>query len=135
MPTGGDILEITYNHPTIGSGVLYPKSSEDSTFDLGGFKGNDDANSIDGGGRNIRQLNRTRWMFEQVVSWDMNTDNEMEKLKLLAASPEEADYTISSINGTVWSGKGAPVGDQNGNGNTSTITFKVAGGGNLKKII
>lgn len=135
MPVGGDILEINYNHPTIGSGVFYPKAGEDSTFDLGGFKGNDDANSIDGGGRNIRQLNRTRWSFEVSVSWDMNTENEMFKLQQLAESPQEADYTITSVNGTVWAGKGAPVGDQNGNGNTSVISLKIAGGDKLKKII
>ncbi len=66
MPTGGDIIEITYNHPNaaIGSGVIYPKASEDSSFDLGGFRGSDDNNMVDGGGRNMRQLNRMRWSFE-----------------------------------------------------------------------
>jgi hypothetical protein len=36
---GGDILEVTYAHETLGSGTFFPKSGEDSTFDLGGFRG------------------------------------------------------------------------------------------------
>ena len=32
---GGDIVELTFNHPTLGSGIIFPKSAEDSTFDLG----------------------------------------------------------------------------------------------------
>ncbi len=135
MPVGGDITEISYNHPTIGSGVLYPKAAEDSTFDLGGFRGNDDANMVDGGGRNIRQLNQVRWSFEGTVSWDMNIDNELQKVTDMSKDPQEADWTFTHINGTVWGGKGAPVGDVQGNGNGSTFTLKASGGKALKKII
>lgn len=135
MPIGGDILEVTYNHPTLGSGVFYPKSNEDSTFDLGGFRGQDDANMIDGGGRNMRQLNRVKWSFEILCAWDMNTVNELQNLTDMAKDPQEADWTITSVNGSVWKGKGAPVGDHNGNGNPATFTVKVSGGDVLKKII
>jgi hypothetical protein len=135
MPVGGDIIEATYNHPTLGSGVFYPKSSEDSIFDLGGFRGSDDANMVDGGGRNIRQINQVRWVFESPVAWDMNTDNELQKLTDMAKNSQEADWTFTHINGTVWSGKGAPVGDISGNGNQSTFTLKISGGGALKKIV
>ena len=131
----GDLKEITYNHPTIGSGVLYPKSAEDSTFDLGGFKGGDDANNVDGGGRNIRQMNRARWSLETSVTWDANDVNELDKLQQLAESPVEAEWTITHSNGTVWGGTGAPVGDIQGNGNAGTITLKIAGGGKLQKIV
>lgn len=135
MPTGGDIIEITYNHPTLGSGVLYPKSAEDSTFDLGGFRGNDDANGIDGGGRTIRTLNQVRWSYESPVSWDMNLTNELDVVSAMAKDAQEATWTFTSINNTVWQGKGAPVGDVQGNGNTSMFTLKVAGGKGLKKIV
>lgn len=131
---GGDITEISYNHATIGSGRFFPKSAEDSTFDKGGFRSNDDSNGVDGGGRAITQLNQVRWMFEGTVSWDANISDELEQLSRLAASPIDAEWTISSINGTVWAGLGRPVGDLQGNGNTATIALKISGGGKLKKL-
>lgn len=135
MPAGGDITEIRYNHPSLGSGVWFPKAGEDSTFDLGGIRGNDDANSIDGGGRSIRQLNRVRWSCEATISWDMNNSGELDQAKKLAANSVEAEWTISHINGSVWKGIGAPVGDIQGNGNAATFSIKISGGGELKKIV
>lgn len=132
---GGDILEITYNHPTLGSGSWKPKAAEDSTFDPGGFRGNDDDNQVDGGGNSIRQLNQVRWSFEGTVAWDGNSTNELEQAEQLAAHPVEADWTFTSINGTVWGGKGSPVGDIKGAGNSATMEIKIAGGGKLKKIV
>lgn len=132
---GGDILEITYNHRTLGTGSWKPKANEDSTFDPGGFRGNDDANQVDGGGATIRQLNQVRWFFEGTIAWDANLTNELDQAKQLAANPDEADWTITSINGTVWGGKGAPVGDINGDGNAATMAIKISGGGALKKIV
>lgn len=134
MATGGDIIEITYNHPTLGSGTIFAKSNEDSTFDLGGFRSNDDSEMIDGSGAMIDQINQKRWKFAVVVSWDMNANNELDKIVQLAGSPVQADWTFSSINGTVWGGTGKPVGDYEGNGNNPTFTLTVAGGGKLKKI-
>lgn len=135
MAVGGDILEITYNHPTLGSGIWFPKSNEDSTFDPGGIKGVDDVNMVDGGGNNIKQLNRTRWFFEGTVSWDANSANELEQMRLLAGDPLDADWTFTSINGTVWGGTGSPVGDVQGNGNNATMAIRISGGGILKKIV
>ena len=131
---GGDILEISYNHPTLGTGRFFPKSGEDSTFDYGGIRGNDDANGVDGGGRTIRQLNAVRWSFETVVSWDANLSDELRQMTKLAGDPVEADWTITHINGTVYGGLGAPVGDIQSNGNAATMTLKVSGGGALVKI-
>lgn len=130
---GGDILEVTYAHDTLGSGTFFPKSGEDSTFDLGGFRGADDANMVDGGGRNIKQLNRVRWSFEVLVAWDAITDEDLEKLTALAESPIDADWTVSLINGAVYAGKGSPVGDIQGSGNSPSFTLKVAGGGKMVK--
>lgn len=135
MAIGGDIIEVTYNHPTLGSGVIYPKAAEDSTYDLGGFRSSDDANMVDGGGNMIDQMNRVRWSFEVVVAWDMNTNTELEKIVNLAADPVPAEWTWSNANGTVYGGTGKPVGDQQGNGNAATFTLKVAGGGKAKKIV
>ncbi|MCE3278019.1 MAG: hypothetical protein K0S44_210 [Bacteroidetes bacterium] len=135
MPVGGDITEITWNHPTKGSGVLKPKSNEDSTFDEGGIRGNDDANMITTGGQSIRQLNRVRWSFEGTMSWDMNSADEVKQMRDLAGDPVEATFTISHINGTVWKGTGSPVGDIQGNANTATFNLKIAGSNDLKKIV
>lgn len=134
MFSGGDILEISYKHPTVGAGTWFPKSSEDGTVDPGGYRAADDANMITGSGDMIDQINRVRWSFEGVVSWDMATVNELEQARLLAASPVLADWTITHINGTVWGGKGKPVGDINGNTNTAQMPIKLAGGGLLTKI-
>jgi hypothetical protein len=131
----GDIIEVTYNHPTLGSGVFYPKSAEDSTYDLGGYRGADDANMVDGSGATIRQLNRVRWSFEVVCASEMNVRQDLENLTALAGSDVEADWTITHINGTVYGGKGAPVGDIQANGNAGTFTLKVSGGGVMKKIV
>jgi hypothetical protein len=68
MAIGGDILELTFNHPTIGSGVVFAKAGEDNTFDAGGLRTGDDANMIDGGGNMIQQMNRVRWSFEATTS-------------------------------------------------------------------
>lgn len=133
MPTGGDIIEITYNHPTVGSGILFAKAAEDNTFDLGGFRSADEANMVDSGGNMIDSMSRARWAVEVVIANDMNTREEMEKVNSLAASPLTGDWTFSHINGTVYTGNGKPVGDLSLNVNQTTFTLKVAGGGKLKK--
>ena len=129
MPTGGDIIEITYNHPTLGSGALYPKAAEDNTLMLGGFGSNDDDNGIDGSGEAIYQMNRKRWKAGITVAWSMNGLNELEILRELSSSIEEAVFTMTVVNGTVWKGKGKPVGDLEGNVNAATIALTLAGGG------
>jgi hypothetical protein len=133
MATGGDIIEITYNHPTIGSGVIFPKAAEDNTFDLGGVRSTDDMNMIDGGGNMIDQMNRARWSVEALVVNDMNTQNELEKCVQMAESSVLASWTFTHINGTVYVGTGKPVGDLAANVNQTTFTLKVSGGGRLKK--
>ncbi len=135
MANGGDIIEITFNHPTLGNGTIYPKSAEDSTYELGGFRNNDDANSIDGAGGAINTKNRVRWSFEVPIAWNMQTDQELEKMIALAGDPVSSDWTFTNINGTVYAGNGTPVGDLQGNGNASTFPLKIAGGGRLKKIV
>lgn len=132
---GGDLVEATYNHPTLGSGTVYYKAGEDGTIDTGGFTGADDAQQIDGAGRTIRQLNRKRWSAEGVVAWDMNSADELKAVNDMAGDPQEADWTITHYNGTVWGGKGAPVGDVQGATNAATFTLKISGGGVLKKIV
>jgi hypothetical protein len=133
--TGGDIIEITYNHPVLGSGALFCKAAEDGTLDPGGLRSADDANMVTGDGQMIDQINRTRWSFEAPpIAWDMTDINEVERIAALAASPVLADWTITSISGAIWGGKGKPVGDVNGNTNTAQTTLKLAGSGILRRI-
>lgn len=131
---GGDILEVSYNHPTIGSGVLYPKSGEESSYDLGGFRTDDDAQGTTGDGRTLRKITRNRWVFEVPIGWDMLLTDELDKLKKMAGDPIEAEWSISHLNGDVHRGTGAPVGDLVGNGGAATIPLKVSGGGEMQKV-
>ncbi len=130
---GGDIIEVTYNHPNLGSGIMFPKAGEDSTFDPGGFVENDDAQMVDGGGNMISQKTRKRWSFEGTIANDFS-DKTIEKIQALANSPVAAEWTFSHINGTVYGGTGMPVGDIAVNGNAATFTLKVSGGGIMKQI-
>jgi hypothetical protein len=134
MFSGGDILEISYKHPTLGSVVLFPKSAEDFTLDPGGFRSNDDANMITASGEMIDQINRVRWSMEGPVGWDMAVKDELAQMSRLSASPILADWTFTHINGTIWGGKGKPVGDLNGNTNTAQMSLKIAGERNLVPI-
>ena len=134
MPGGGDVIEMTYNHAIHGSGSIFLKSNEDGTIDSGGYRSNDDANSITGDGQIIDQINRVRASFEAPpVSWDIIGKNELDILSKMAASPVFADWTITLISGDIWGGKGKPVGDVQGNTNTGLITVKLAFG-TLEKI-
>jgi hypothetical protein len=134
MPSGGDIIEITYNHPTLGTGVLLPKSSEDSTYDNGGFRTADDATSIQANGDSIYMLNRTRPSFQVKVGWDMVNRQDLEILSALTSDPAEATWTFANVNGVIYQLKGKQVGDLNGNGNDSTIDLKIAGSGTMSII-
>lgn len=134
MPVGGDITEMTWNHPTLGSGVIFPKAAEASSFDLGGFRSNDDANMIDGAGNMIDQISRVRWSVEVPVAWEQLDGNTLNTLSNLAGSPVQADWTFTSLNGAVYQGKGKPVGDMIGDGMASNIPLKISGGGRLKQL-
>lgn len=136
MPAiGGDILEVSCNHATLGSVIFYPKAGEDSTIDTGGFRSSDEANMIDGGGNMIDQMNRARWSVETVLSHDTVTKQDLDKLDQLTSSPVLGVWTVTHISGTVYRGTGKPVGDVKSNLNQATIQLKLAGGGKLKKIV
>lgn len=134
MAVGGDIIEITWNNDLLGTGVIYAKAAEDSEFDLGGLRSEDDSNMIDGAGKTIRKMNRIRWKFGCVVSWDMNGEDELQKVVDLASSIVETSFTIAHINGINYGCKGSPVGDQSGNGNAATFPLLLSGGGVMSQI-
>lgn len=126
--SGGVITEITWNHPTLGTGVIYAKGSEDSTYDIGGLRSNDDANMIDGAGNAIYSVNPTRPSFEVTVAWDWDADT-IGVLSDMGGSSQEGTWTFTNVNGVIYKLVGKPVGDIKGNGNQSTLPLKIQGSG------
>ena len=134
MFVGGDILEVTFNHEVEGSGTFFCKSGEDGTLDPGGLRANDDAASVASNGKMINLINRVLASFETTIAWDMVDQDELDKLRRMSASPILGDWTISSVSGAIWGGKGKPVGDLKGNTNTGLIPLKLAFEGEVKRI-
>lgn len=131
---GGDVTDLACTHPTLGTYRFAAKANEDFTLNKGGLRNNDDANGITGSGQAIWQINRTRWSFEGPVAVDMISDNEMAGLDLLSSSPLEGTWTLTTISGAIYKGKGKPVGDLNTASNTAQLTLKIAGSGQLQKL-
>jgi hypothetical protein len=131
---GGDLIEITCNHPTLGSLNFATKSNETYTLDPGGNRSEDDANMISGNGVMIDKVNRVRWSFEGPLMADFDSNQELDILPKLAESSEQGTWTISHISGVVWRGRGKHVGDISIDTNTAQITVKLAGGGKLEKL-
>ena len=132
--SGGDLVEITVNHPTLGNFNFATKSNESYTLDPGGYRSNDDANGVAGDGTFIDQVNRVRWSFEGPIVADFVSNNELENLPKLAASAELGTWTFTHITGVVWKGRGKFVGDIQVDTNTAQITGKIAGGSVLEKL-
>lgn len=134
MFVGGNITEVICDHPELGTVVLKIKASEDNTYDLGGVRGADDQNMVTGSGESIRSLNQVGWRVKLNVAWDMNVGLELQKVKDLAGSTVEGTWTVSHINGSVYRGKGSPVGQLEANVNQATFSLTIGGGGELKKL-
>ncbi|MBX9450023.1 MAG: hypothetical protein KL787_10040 [Taibaiella sp.] len=132
MPVAGDIIEVTCNHPTLGTFSFAPVAGEDSTYNPGGFITADENTAVNGRGESIDKLNRVRWSFEVLTSWDKRGQGEDKQISDLAASLDPGDWTFTNADGTVYAGKGKPVGDLNFNGNAGTFPLKVSGGGKLE---
>lgn len=130
----GDIISLVCEH-TLGSFRFEPKANESFTLDGGGIRNNDDANQITGSGTAIIQKNRTRWSLEGPIAIDFTGGDTIADLNKLTESPEEGVWTITSISGTVWTGKGTPVGDIQTDTNTGMATLKISGGGQLQTIL
>jgi hypothetical protein len=132
--TGGDIEELTYNHPTLGTGVFDVKSDEDSELDLGDYKSADEEKSISSSGEMIDIMTKSRWSASCVVASDLTNPNHLAKLQALMSSPVLAVWTITHISGAIYRGKGKPVGDLKQGVKPSTVQLKLAGGGKLAQV-
>ena len=131
---GGDMTEITCNHPSLGNFKFATKSNESYNIDPGGFRAADDANMVTGNGTNVNQINRVRWAVEGPLMLDFDSQNETTGLADLAADPEDGVWTFTHISGVVWKGTGRPVGDLSGDTNTAQMATKISGGGKLEKL-
>ncbi|WP_300440696.1 hypothetical protein [Christiangramia sp.] len=129
---GGDITEIVCKHPSLGDFRFQTKSNESYTMDKGGYRNNDDANQVTGGGQAIWQKNRVRWSLEGPILEDL-TQNE-KNIEVLAESSEEGTWIISHISGAIWQGKGNVVGDLQTDTNNVQKAMKIAGGGKLEPV-
>ncbi len=131
--TGGDITELVCKHE-IGTIRFSVKAGESGKFDTGGLRSNDDDGAVTGDGQMIDQITRKRWSLECTILVDMMTENEIKKIPELATSPIQGIWTVSHITGTVYKGKGKPVGDLKWDSNNAQMTLKVSGGGMLEKL-
>jgi len=125
MATGGDVLEITFDNPNIGSGSFFPISNQGNTFKPGGIMANDDANQVTASGTMINQLNRTLGHFEVLCENDMNLRDDISVAQALAGDTANTDFTISLNNKTVWTATGRPVGELTSDVNASSFTLKI----------
>lgn len=131
---GGDTLEITVSHPTLGTIVFQAKAAEDTNYDFGGIRVADEDNGVTGSGTMIASMNRKRWKIPVVIAADMNVDLDVEAANTIASSTVESTISISNINGSVYKGKGRIVGDIVLNTNKATCPITLSGGGKLEKI-
>jgi hypothetical protein len=131
---GGDLIEIAFNHPTLGQGFIFAKAGESFKLVTGGYMSNDDDQGLATNGEVIDQMTLQRWSVEGVVGNDMNDRQELEKCVAMAGDTKAADWTISHINGSVYKGKGKPVGKLELDTQATTFTLKISGGGVLKQI-
>ena len=128
MAVHGDIQEITVNHPTLGSKSFFPKANEGNTYDQGGFRNSDDSSNIAGNGDLIITKNQVSGMLEALIENDMNIREDADFINQLAASPTQGTWTFQVVNGTVWQGRGVPVGDVQPDINAGTFTLKISAG-------
>jgi hypothetical protein len=132
--TGGDLVEITFNHPNEGSGVLFAKADEEAELDLGGDRTADEEKSVATSGQNIKVITKNRWGVSFVLATDLTSAEHLAKLSRMAGSPNDGTWTFSHISGAVYRGQGGPVGDVKGAMKASTTQLKIGGGGLLSAL-
>lgn len=134
MAFHGDIIDITFNHPDLGSGRFSPMAANSNSYDVGGFRNSDDAGMVTGNGDLVVKKNRVRAYFDCLVEDDMNIAEDAVKAAALAESNKLAEWTFSLSNGTVWRGSGVVVGDIQPDTDAGTFQLKVAAK-KFKKIV
>lgn len=129
--TGGDILEVSWLHPTLGAGFFYPVSGSESTFNKGGLRTNDNS-PVDAAGRLIRTMNRQPGKFSLTVASDPVDSQEFDTASTIASDLAEAIWTVALINGAIYKGKGSIEGSLELDGQKSTFPLTVVCGAGLE---
>lgn len=125
----GDIASVKITNPNLGSKTVYPVSSSDGSLQMGGYKSVDDITKIDNGGRIIDVKNIKRSNIKVTCSWDMNDPNgdELSFFTAVQSDTSANTFTVTHINGSVWTCTGAIVGDNEGDLQNGQIELTLQG--------
>lgn len=127
MAVGGDITELRVNHPALGTRVFGVKAAESNTYDPGGVRTDDDANSITTNGNPIFSMGFVRGELNVMIENDQNLNDDAQFMADLAKHPEMGEWQWTVINGTVWKMRGKPVGDIKPDIKAATLQIKISG--------
>jgi hypothetical protein len=129
----GDVKEISIEHPTLGNFFYKVKKDDEWTIKVGGRMTTDDDTGITGDGIPIWNIQNNLWSIEGNVVWDKIVRDELTELTDLSGDVADGQITIAFLDGSIWGGKGRPVGETSGT-NKGDIAAKMAGGGRLVKL-
>lgn len=132
MPiTAGDVRSISIEHDELGSRIIEFKSGEDCTLKKGGFVSNDDDGNITSNGKRIDQKNMKPWEASFTIGLN---DEDLDYIQNLSANVVESTWIFTFMSGVSRSGRGTPVDPIEANEQSGTMSIKVQGSGELKKI-
>ena len=111
--TGGDLKEVRFNNPDVGSGKFNSKSGETHTLMLDYYRTDDDDTNIDSGGNllNLKSLKPGSYEFS-IINDERNPNRqELETLVALSGSFSDTTWSFTSVNGIAYTATGNVVGD------------------------
>lgn len=125
---GGDLLEISIIHPTVGAKIFYGVAGETTSIKLGGVE-NEDNGIVDGGQNLLVSKKLVPGHITGPVSNDESASlTEFEFAQLVAASPVEATITFRYINDAIYSGQGTFMGEMMLDAKAATFPIKLVSG-------
>jgi hypothetical protein len=128
---GGDVKQISIDHPELGSRLLTPQSGEDFTIIKGGYQNADTETNVSATGKRIYQKNWIPWSVSGKIVLE---SGDHDYLQDMATNPKEAVIGFLYMNGQIRVGKGSVVGGIDGETQTHTMTVKFSGSGKLELI-
>lgn len=131
MAVYGDLLQVSCEHPELGSRVFKIKSAEDYPIQKGGFKHADDENNTTTDGERIYIVTRYSWMATVTV---VPQSGDIDYLQDMVNTVIEGNWTYTHKNGEVRVGRGLPAGDLEKNFQSGTLPLTVKGSGTLESI-
>ena len=125
--TGSDVASITCNHPTLGSFRFKAKGNEEFTFDFGGVRNDDSDDNVASDGTPIYKKSYKLASVEGTFMVDFSVGTEERIFPQLCSSSEDATWTYSLLDGSVYKITGQPVGDLKTSTQNATMPVKVVG--------